>query len=63
MQILRHHIHKELQIAVVSTWPSSKGQLKVNIALVRDFDAENISVTLKHDTCIFLTNIMITKQV
>ncbi len=58
MQILRHHIHKELQIAVVSTWPSSKGQLKVNIALVRDFDAENISVT-----CIFLTNIMITKQV
>ncbi len=35
-QILRHyHIYKELQHATIRTWPSSKGQTKVNIELVR----------------------------
>ncbi len=50
-QILMHyHIHKELQDAAIWTWPSSKGQTKVNIDLVRDFDVENISVKLRNDT-------------
>ncbi len=38
-----YHIHKELQDAAIWTWPISKGQTKVNIELVQDFDVENIS--------------------
>ncbi len=52
--ILSHYyIHKELQDAANWTWYSSKGQKgqpKVNIKLVRDFDVENISVKLWNDT-------------
>ncbi len=45
-----YHIHKKLQDAAIWTWPISKDQTKVNIELVRDFDVENISVTLQNDT-------------
>ncbi len=48
-----YHIHKKLQDAAIWTWPISKvlkGQTKVNIELVRDFDVENISVKLQNDT-------------
>ncbi len=52
--ILRHyHIHTELQDATIWTWPrlkGRKGQTKVNIKLVLDFDVENISVKLWNDT-------------
>ncbi len=47
---MHYHIHKELQDVAIWTWPSSKGQTKVNIKLVRDFDVENISVKLRNDT-------------
>ncbi len=50
---MHYHIQKELQDAVIWTWPSSKvqkGQTKVNIELVRDFDVENISVKLQNNT-------------
>ncbi len=59
--ILMHcHIHKELQDTVIWTWPSSKGQkgqTKVNIELVGDFDGENISVKLWNDTVNILTEL------
>ncbi len=38
---MHYNIHKELEDAAIWTWPSSrgqKGQTKVNIKLVRDFD-------------------------
>ncbi len=41
-----YHIQKELLDAAIWTWPSSKGQTKVNIELVQDFDVANISVTI-----------------
>ncbi len=51
-QILRHYyIYKELQHTAIWPWPSSKGQTKVNIELIRDFDVENIYVMLRHDAC------------
>ncbi len=64
--ILRHyHIHKELQDAAIWTWCSSKGQKgqpKVNIKLVREFDVENISVKLWNDTGNFCRVIVFTRQ-
>ncbi len=61
--ILRHYlIHNELQDAVIWTWSSSKGQTKVNIELVRDFDVENISVKLPNDTGNSCRVIMFTRQ-
>ncbi len=50
---MHYHIHKELQDAAIWTWPNSKdqkGQTKVNIKLVQDFDVENIYVKLPNDT-------------
>ncbi len=41
---MHYHIHKELQDDAIWKWPSSIGQIKVNIKLVWDFDMENISV-------------------
>ncbi len=65
-QILRQYqIHKELQDAAIWTWPSSKGhkgQTRVNIKLVWDFDVENISVKLQHDSCNCSLLIMLTIQ-
>ncbi len=62
-QILMHyHIHKELQDTAIWTWPSSKGHTKVNIALVRDFDVENISVKLWNDTGNSCRVIVFTRQ-
>ncbi len=54
--------HKGLQDAAIWTCPSSKGQTKVNIELVRDFDVENISVKLQHDACNCWGINMFTKQ-
>ncbi len=65
-QILRHHhIHKELHHAAIWLWPNSKGQkgqTKVNIKLVQDYDVENISVKLQHDACNCWGVIMFTRQ-
>ncbi len=50
---MHYHIRNGLQDATIWTWPSSKGQkgqTKVNIELVWDFDVENISVKLRNDT-------------
>ncbi len=47
--LMHYHIQKELQDAAIWTWPSSKGQTKVNIELVWDFDVENIFVKLPND--------------
>ncbi len=47
---MHYHIHKELQDATIWTWPSSKGQTKVNFELVRDFEVKNIFVKLPNDT-------------
>ncbi len=65
-QILRHyHIDKELQDAAIWTQPSSKGhkgQTKVNIDLVWDFDMENISVKLQYVVCNSCRVIAFTRQ-
>ncbi len=60
--MLHYHIHKELQDAAIWTWPSSKGQTKVNIALVRDCDVENISVKLQNNTGNSCRVIVLTRQ-
>ncbi len=60
-----YHIHKKLQDAAIWTLPISKGQkgqTKVNIELVRDFDEENISVKLQNDTGNSCRVIMFTRQ-
>ncbi len=44
------------------TWCSSKGQTKVNIKLVRDFDVENIFVKLWNDTGNSCRVIVFTRQ-
>ncbi len=63
MQILIHyHVHKKLQDVVISTWPISKGQTKVNIVLVCDFDVDNISVKLQNDTSNSCRVIVFTRQ-
>ncbi len=41
---------------------SQKGQPKVNIEFVRDFDVENISVKLQNDACNSLGVIVFTRQ-
>ncbi len=49
---MHYCIHKKLQDAAIWTWPISKGQkgqTKVNIELIKDFDVENISVKLQND--------------
>ncbi len=65
--ILRHyHLHKELQDAA-AIWTrcslkGQKGQPKVIIKLVRDFDVENISVKLWNDTGNCCRVIVFTRQ-
>ncbi len=60
---MRHyHIHNELQDAAIWTWPSSKGQTKVNIKLVWHFDVENIFVKLRNDTGNSCRVIVFTRQ-
>ncbi len=61
---MHYHIHKKLQDAAIWTWSISKGQkgqTKVNIELVRDFDVENISVKLQNDTDNFLQSFHVHK--
>ncbi len=48
-----YHIYKKLQDAAIWIWPISKGkkgQTKVNIELVWNFNVKNISVKLENDT-------------
>ncbi len=50
---MSYHIQKELSLATIWRWPSlkgQKGQTKVNIELLRDFDVDNNPVKLGHDT-------------
>ncbi len=61
-----YHIHKKLQDAVIWTWPISKGQkgqTKVNIEFVWDFEVENISVKLQNDTGNSCRVIVFTRQI
>ncbi len=52
MQLLRiYHVHK-------TTWPWAslkvhKGNMKVNVKLVWDFDVDNITINLQHDKTIY----------
>ncbi len=59
---MHYNIHKELEDAAIWTWPISKGQTKVNIELVWDFDVENISVKLQNDTGNSCRVIVFTRQ-
>ncbi len=63
---MNYNIHKELRDTAIWTWPSSKGQkgqTKVNIKIIRDFDVENISVKLQNDTGNSCRVIVFTRQV
>ncbi len=59
---MHYTIHKELEDAAIGISPSSKGQTKVNIELVRDFDVWNISVKLGNDTSNSCRVIVFTRQ-
>ncbi len=57
--------HKKLQDAAIWTLPISKGykgQIKVNIELVHDFDVENNSIKLRNDTGNSCRVIVFTRQ-
>ncbi len=59
------HVFKGLQHIAIWWWPSSKvqkGQTKVNIKRVCNFDVDNILVNLKHNACNFWVVIVFASQ-